>query len=161
MNSSIEICKKQLDGFSSLNILFRCDTNFSVSEINQFSINDRKKIWAPDGIPFSGEFDLYVKVFNNDSFQGFFRLEIFPWDEINLHIAFPTANSFKSRYYLKSTNIFLHLLNELTSLFNIYCLVDSENRNVMRYMGFFGFKNLGNSENLVRFKFEKTGIMNL
>ena len=161
MNSSIEICKKKLDGFSIFNIMFRCDANFSVSEINQFSINDRKKIWAPDGLPFSGEFDLYVKVFNSDSFQGFFRLEIFPWDEINLHIAFPTSNSFKSRYYLRSTNIFLHLLNELASLYNIFCLVDSENRNVMRYMRFFGFKHLGYCGDLVRFKFEKTEIINL
>ena len=161
MNSSKEIFKKQLDGFFTRNTIFRCVNSFTASEINKFSINDRKKIWAPDGIPFSGEFDLYVKVFNQDAFQGFFRLEIFPWDEVNLHIAFPTSNSFKSRYYLRSTNVFLHLLNDLASFYSIYCLVDSENKNVMRYMCFFGFKQIGYSGDLYRYKFEKIDIINL
>lgn len=102
---------------------------------------------------FLGEFDVYVKVFNKGSFQGFFRLEIFPWYEIHLHIAFPTCNSFKSRYFLKTTAFFLKLLLELVSDFNIYCLVNEQNKNIMKYMAFFGFIPIVQENGLLRFKY--------
>lgn len=161
MNDSKELFRNHLDGFSFLNTSFKIDSFFSESEVNIFSKLDRIKIWSPDGLPFCGEFDLYLKVYNNDTFQGFFRLEIFPWNEINLHVAFPTSNSFKSRYYLRTTNIFLSLFNDFVSVFNIYCLVNLENRNILSYMIYFGFERLGIEDDLIRFKFRKIEIKKL
>jgi hypothetical protein len=161
MSNSKEIFRNHLDGFSFLNTSFNIDSFFSESEVNIFSILDLKKIWSPDGLPFCGEFDLYLKVYNNDTFQGFFRLEIFPWNETNLHVAFPTSNSFKSRYYLRTTYVFLSLLNDFVSVFNIYCLVNIENKNVLSYMNFFGFERLGIEDDLIRFKFRKIEIKKL
>lgn len=160
MNKSKEFIRDYLDGFSFLNTRFRVDSFFSESETNIFSNLDRKKIWSPDGLPFCGDFDLYVKVYHNDIFQGFFRLEIFPWNEINLHIAFSTSNSFKSRYYLKTTCFFLSLLNVFILDFDIYCFVDSDNKNVLSYMRFFGFEYLGIENCLIRFKFNKVEMKN-
>lgn len=148
-----------LDGITFLDSSFKCENKFIVDELNNFSKIDREKIWLPNGNPFFGEFDLYVKVLKNNSFQGFFRLEIFPWKEINLHVAFPTSNSFKSRYYLKTTSFFLYILKDLN--YEIYCLVDSNNKNVMNYMRFFDFKYIGMEDNLLRFKFEDLKNLNL
>lgn len=161
MNNTIDNVRKHLDGFYFSSTVFKSESFFLDSEVNLFIKSDRKNIWSPDGLPFLGEFDLYLKVYKNDSFQGFFRLEVFPWQEINLHVAFPTSNSFKSRYYLKTTSIFLSLLNDLITDYNIYCLVNSENRNVMRYMSFFGFERLGVENGLIRFKFHKIEIKTL
>jgi len=161
MSNSKEIFRNHLNGFSFFNSTFKIDSSFSESEINIFSKIDLEKIWVPDGSPFCGEFDLYLKVYNNDTFKGFFRLEIFPWNEINLHVAFPTANSLKSRYYLRATYLFLSLLNDFVSFFNIYCLVDLQNKNVISYMRFFGFERLGIENDLIRFKFHKIEIKNL
>ena len=161
MSNSQEIFRNHLDGFSFLNTTFKIDSFFSESEVNIFSKHDRVKIWSPDGSPFCGELDLYLKVYNNDTFQGFFRLEIFPWNEINLHVAFPTSNSLKSRYYLRATYIFLSLLNDFVSEFNIYCLVNLTNKNVISYMRYFGFERIGIEDDLIRFKFRKIEIKHL
>jgi len=155
MNNIKDHVQKHLDGFSFSDTVFKCDSIFLESEVNLFSKIDRNKIWSPDGFPFLGEFDLYLKIYKNDTFQGFFRLEVYPWNEINLHVAFPTSNSFKSRYYLKTTSFFLFLLNDLESDYNIYCLVDLENRNVMRYMRFFDFECIETEKDLARYKFHK------
>jgi hypothetical protein len=160
MSNSKVIFRNHLDGFSFLNSTFKIDSLFSESEVNIFSKPDREKIWSPDGSPFCGEFDLYLKVYNNDIFQGFFRLEIFPWDEINLHVAFPTSNSLKSRYYLRATYFFLLMLNDFASVFNIYCLVNLENKNIISYMRYFDFERLGIEDDLIRFKFRRIEIKN-
>jgi hypothetical protein len=152
--NNIKHVQCHLDGFSFSDTFFRCESTFLESEVNLFSKTDRENIWAPDGIPFKGEFDVYLKVFKNNIFQGFFRLEIFPWNEINLHISFPSSNSFKSRYFLQTTSYFLSLLNDLVLKYNIYCIVDSDNRNVVRYMNYFEFKRIGDETELVRYKFE-------
>lgn len=155
MNNNKDHVRERLDGFSFSDTVFKCNSNFLESEVNLFSEIDRNKIWSPDGFPFLGEFDLYLKIYKNETFQGFFRLEIYPWNEINLHVAFPTSNSFKSRYYLKTTSFFLFLLNDFESDYNICCLVDIENRNVMRYMQFFNFEYVGIEKNLIRYKFHR------
>jgi hypothetical protein len=158
MNNLVNDVRRRLDGFSFSDTVFKSDSSFSNSEINLFSEKDRKNIWVPNGLPFLGEFDVYLKVYKNKSFQGFFRLEVYPWNEINLHIAFPTSNSFKSRYYLKTTFFFLSLLNDLLPEFKIYCLVDLENRNVLKYVCFFNFERIGTENELIRYKFHKIKI---
>jgi hypothetical protein len=159
MNDLREEIGFRLNGVTSADTIFKCDPNFSMEEINVYNENDRNKIWAPDGVPFLGEFDLYIKVFKNNLFQGFFRLEIFPWNEINLHIAFPTSNSFKSMYYIKTTSLFLHSLQDLK--YKIYCFVDFNDKNVLKYMYFFDFKFLGNEQDQAKFKFENLRNLNL
>jgi hypothetical protein len=155
MKNSIEKIRIGLHGFSFADTVFISAPTFLDSEVNIFSKDDRKRIWVPDGIPFLGEFDLYLKVYRKYLFQGFFRLEIYPWNEINLHIAFPTSNSFKSRYYLRATSHFLSLLNELEPYYDICCLVDPQNRNVTKYMKFFGFQAIAQENSLIRFKFRQ------
>jgi hypothetical protein len=159
MNNSKKKIKFHLNGITFSDTTFICENKFSSDELNKFSKIDCEKIWLPDGIPFLGEFDLYIKVFKNKSFQGFFRIEIFPWKEINLHIAFPTSNSFKSRYYLKTTSFFLFMLKDLK--YEIYCLVNNNNTNVMKYMIFFDFKFVKQENEILRFKFENLNNLNL
>ena len=161
MSSAKEIFRNHFDNFSHLNTTFKIACSFSELEVSIFSSPDRKKIWSPDGLPFYGEFDLYLKVYNKNIFQGFFRIEIFPWNEINLHIAFPTSHSFKSRYYLRTTYAFLSLFNDFISVFNIFCLVHPDNKNVIKYMRFFDFEYIGFEDDLIRFKFSKIKIKNL
>jgi hypothetical protein len=158
MNNLVNNVRRHLDGFSFSDTVFKSDSNFLDSEVSLYSKEDRNNIWSPNGLPYLGEFDVYLKVYKNDSFQGFFRLEVYPWNEINLHIAFPTSNSFKSRYYLKTTFFFLSLLNDLLSQYKIYCLVDLQNRNVMRYMSFFNFERIGIENELIRYKFHRLKI---
>jgi hypothetical protein len=140
--------------FSNDQTLFIYENTFSSKEVDIFSFCDRLRIWEPDGIPFFGDFDIYVKVYKNQEFKGFYRIEVFPWNEINLHIAFPTSNSFISRYYLRTTGIFLQKLLPISKKYKIFCVFNSSNKNVLSYMKHFKFTKIESEENRYLYNFD-------
>lgn len=152
MDNKLEIIKI-FDQLTYQETVFLCDNSFTSNELEIFSIEDRLKIWEPNGEPFFGNFDLYIKVFKKNEFKGFFRIEVFPWGELNLHIAFPTSDSFISRYYLKITHEFLKSLIPLSKKLEIYCVFRTSNTNVLRYMRHFKFSVEKTTHELIYFKF--------
>lgn len=144
---------KLFNGLKIQQTLFMCENKFSANEVGIFSLEDRKKIWEPDGFPFCGDFDLYVKLYKENIFKGFFRIEVFPWGEINLHIAFPTSRSMISRYYLKTTSDFLKILIPISREIPIYCVFKSDNNNVIKYMEYFNFDKYNLYDNIITYKF--------
>ena len=152
MNYSQEI-REIFNGFKTNETIFLSDNQFTEKEIQIFSDKDKLSIWEPDGVPFCGDFDNYIKVFKSNEFKGFYRVEVFPWGEINLHIAFPTSESLISRYYLKTTREFLNNLIPLSKKVKIYCVFRPSNTNVLKYMTHFKFPLEKTTTELHYFKF--------
>jgi hypothetical protein len=155
MVNKLEIIKI-FDHLTYQQTVFSFDNSFTSDELKIFSFEDRLKIWEPDGDPFFGDFDIYLKVFKDNKFKGFYRIEVFPWGELNLHIGFPTSKSFVSRYYLTITDFFLRRLIPISKKFDIYCIFRDDNKNVLKYMAYFNFliEEPANNQNRYKFNLE-------
>jgi hypothetical protein len=145
--------KETFNGLVINETVFLCDDYFSKEEVQIYTSQDRANIWEPDGEPFCGEFDIYIKIIHKTVFKGFFRIELFSWGEIHLHIAFPTSKSLISRYYLGTTELFLKKLIPFAKMIPIYCVFRSSNKNVLDYMKYFQFEKEKSLDGLDYYKF--------
>tara|TARA_B110000285_G_C15068350_1_gene586467 strand:+ start:787 stop:1350 length:564 start_codon:yes stop_codon:yes gene_type:complete len=87
-----------------------------------FSLEDNKKQFIPEGIPFKGEFDNYFDIIKDDKFYGFYRISLLPEKVLEIHCGFVHFDSLLARRYIRITEL---VLKEIQLLFNDH-LITSE-----------------------------------